>query len=497
MQQYRYPGTRSFSENESDLFFGRNEDIERLQKQIQLEKLLVLFGKSGLGKSSLLNAGVFPLLKRDNKFLIIPVRIGLDKTYKSPATIFLSKIPQIEYENLLWTKVIPDFKDRWKNPPIDESFWLACKSLQMQHNNKTLFLAFDQFEELFVYNEEDITCFARMLATLLFGEMPQTLQNRIYELIESNENIFTPEEIDILFKKVDLRVVISIRSDKMSLLDRLKTHIPQILQKTYELLPLSIGQAKDALLKPAQAEGSFISTKFDYDTKTVDKIIEYLTSNNEKKIATFQLQLICQFCESLVIMNSLKDQKGLAKRINAEDLGDLNTIFRRHYDNIISDLGCSYSQLRNVRELIEENLIVEGIRQALTDKFIKSKFDTGSELLQKLVNSRLLSCEPNYSGSFSYEISHDSLVEPITVSYKKRVEEEEKARAETEQQEEIRKLKEKQRKVRQRLMYVVFALLFALTLSGIAVWKWIDADTNRNKAQTLANGVLELLKNSR
>ncbi|MBK8194997.1 MAG: hypothetical protein IPK76_17970 [Lewinellaceae bacterium] len=56
----RYPGVRPFETSEKHLFFGRSRDIEELYDLILLERLTVLFAKSGYGKSSLLKAGVIP-----------------------------------------------------------------------------------------------------------------------------------------------------------------------------------------------------------------------------------------------------------------------------------------------------------------------------------------------------------------------------------------------------------------------------------------------------
>ena len=52
--QSRYPGVRPFETRERPLFFGRARDVADLYDLLLLEKLLVLFGKSGYGKSSLL-----------------------------------------------------------------------------------------------------------------------------------------------------------------------------------------------------------------------------------------------------------------------------------------------------------------------------------------------------------------------------------------------------------------------------------------------------------
>ena len=63
----RYPGPKPFRTDEKDIFFGRDTDIAEFYKYIFLHQSVVLFGKSGYGKSSLINAGIIPLLAEKNK----------------------------------------------------------------------------------------------------------------------------------------------------------------------------------------------------------------------------------------------------------------------------------------------------------------------------------------------------------------------------------------------------------------------------------------------
>ncbi len=74
-EQNPWPGLATYDEAASDFFFGREEEAEELLRLIRLSPLTVLYGKSGLGKSSLLQAGLFPKL-REAYFL--PVYIRLD-----------------------------------------------------------------------------------------------------------------------------------------------------------------------------------------------------------------------------------------------------------------------------------------------------------------------------------------------------------------------------------------------------------------------------------
>ncbi len=62
-----YVGLRPFSRDDAQLFFGRNKEIYELYKRISgpVHRLCLLYGKSGVGKSSLLFAGLFPRLERE------------------------------------------------------------------------------------------------------------------------------------------------------------------------------------------------------------------------------------------------------------------------------------------------------------------------------------------------------------------------------------------------------------------------------------------------
>ena len=73
--EHPWPGLASFREQDEHFFKGREPDIESLHNLVNRERLTVLFGVSGLGKSSLLQAGLFPRLRQDN---ILPVFIRLD-----------------------------------------------------------------------------------------------------------------------------------------------------------------------------------------------------------------------------------------------------------------------------------------------------------------------------------------------------------------------------------------------------------------------------------
>jgi WD40 repeat protein len=64
LPQIPYPGLRSFTKEEASIFYGRGQDIRKLYTQIgQQQPVILLSGKKGVGKTSLLSAGLIPRLE--------------------------------------------------------------------------------------------------------------------------------------------------------------------------------------------------------------------------------------------------------------------------------------------------------------------------------------------------------------------------------------------------------------------------------------------------
>src|SRR5436305_255136 len=63
-----WPGLLAFREEDSGFFLGREKEAEQLLALVQRSSVTVLYGQSGLGKTSLIRAGLFPKLRQNNFF---------------------------------------------------------------------------------------------------------------------------------------------------------------------------------------------------------------------------------------------------------------------------------------------------------------------------------------------------------------------------------------------------------------------------------------------
>lgn len=483
MSNYRYPGTQPFSTDEEHIFFGRKTDIEALHRQVRLEPLVILYSKSGLGKSSLMNAGLVPAVVRENKYLPIKIRFNaynpnseaqitpLESTQQAIATGSKDDSSVTYFEKLL---------------PYEQSLWYQLKQIQAHSKGQLrLLLLFDQFEELFTYPDATIQTFKEQLAELLYTQIPQRFRTMVEQEVEQSTHL-TSEELALLHQSFDVRMVVAIRSDRISLLDRLADRLPTIKRSWYELDALQVEQAEDAILNPAYMQGTFASPIFDYEDEALQKMLNFLTQNQRQKIESFQLQILCQAIERKLIRQGLN-------MVTAAELGNIEEVYENYYTDQIKSISNEEDQLA-ARRFIEEGLIFdeEERRLSLYEGQVGSQFNISSDLLRQLEDTHLIRREASMKGGYTYELSHDTLVAPVLRAKALRLTAEHKIAEENERKQREKELKaakdkaaaEKllrrkaqfsEQRARQRTNLILVISALTLLIGGYAGWESLRA----------------------
>lgn len=480
-KQYRYPGVKPFRTDQRQIFFGRERDIRSFYQFLQLEKIAVLYSRSGLGKSSMLNAGLIPLILDQGKCHPIAVRFGAASELKEegPVRETVDSINQGQPQDSFIFRLIPE----------EYSLWAYLKNRQLANPaiNKFI-LIFDQFEELFTYSRAEVTAFKKELAEALHTSLPQRFLNLIETQLVGEKIVLSEREMEALHQPFELKAVFAIRSDRMHQLNELADYLPHILSHNFELGALGREAAEDAIINPAYYKGEqFLSPSFDYHDEAVEKILGYLTKDNKQEIESFQLQLLCQSLEKKVIHEGLNV-------IEEQHIGHLEGLYENYYESQIQSVGSPSEQLA-ARRLIEEGLIFEEEerRLILYEGQIKKKFDVSSGLLARLVDSHLIRAEPSLRGGFVYELSHDTLVAPILGAKEKRLAVERRSQELAAQQEKERQLaREQKRRRRATVLAIVGFLLFgvALIASIVAIRQTRLAQAKEKEAQENLNQFL-------
>jgi hypothetical protein len=478
---HRYPGVKPFTSAEKDLFFGREKDTRDLYSLLFIKQSVVLYGKSGYGKSSLLNAGIIPKLMEEGEWTCFSIRFNNFSEREAKGAVSPMENIKLRLKQDLG-KGATDMLDAVI--PGEDSFWYWVKAHQSAHKRSRFIFFFDQFEELFTYPKARVEEFSEQLSQLLYNTVPVRFRKRLAEMDEKGE-VSDPLH-DYLFEKPEVKVVFSVRSDRLSLLNMLTDRHPTILQNCYELDALNVEQAGQAIVNPARAPKSsvFVTPPFEFTADAVEKILDSIGNKQDGKIETSTLQIVCRYVE-----DELVGAKGITV-ISGGLLGNIADIFRQYYEGVLAKLNVNDRE--KVQHLIEDELIEDGRRNTLTDGYIKKRFGFDDELLRQLEQSSLLRKERDASGRLLYEISHDTLVSAIeSVAENRREIEEGNKRSKLEENlaEERRRaeyLTELNAKAVVRTRLAIGLAVISLLVAVFAIFSWHWTTVARDTANMLS-----------
>jgi hypothetical protein len=205
-----YRGLEPYTEEDKRFFFGRERDAKIIGANLFAARLTVLYGGSGVGKTSVLRAGVIPELQNA----------------PHAAVVFFNTWQQPEFETALKTAIAAAVSQSAVSPvsldslkPLDE-FVLECTRVL----RGSIFLIFDQFEEYFLYH-------GPTAAEHGFDAELARLVNR---------------------RDIDAHLMLSLREDGLSKLDRFQGRIPNLLSNMLRLDHLDRQAAERAIRNPLE-----------------------------------------------------------------------------------------------------------------------------------------------------------------------------------------------------------------------------------------------------
>lgn len=220
-----YKGLNPYSEEDAAIFFGRERSSNIIYYNFCSWRLTVLYGPSGVGKSSLLRAGVAAKLYRE-------AREKFNKLGISKAAVVVFNYWQDDYPLFsLQEQIEADIRKinlNIQSPDPGFSFVNALKfwtdHLGAEEESGELFIILDQFEEYFLYHSLEIG------ESTFAGEFPRAVN--------------CPD--------LPVHFLISIREDALAKLDYFKEMIPGIFDHCLRIKHLDQKSACDAIKKPIE-----------------------------------------------------------------------------------------------------------------------------------------------------------------------------------------------------------------------------------------------------
>ncbi len=245
--QSPWPWLDPYTEDASDFFQGRDTDADILLRGVLASPACVLFGKSGQGKTSLLQAGLAPRLRQQR---LLPVVVRLNYAFdRNDARLSVSRqlikrlAEETEKYGIAWRSVLPPGV-KADNPRDQLWEWLHDSSgvwRDQHHQRWQPVFILDQFEEVFTRLTED---FDRQA---VFHELGDLLENRcpssVGQRIQSDSDLSRRIELD----QHPYRFLLTLREDFLPDLEQWTDLIPRLGPNRCRLQPMTRQQAHCAI----------------------------------------------------------------------------------------------------------------------------------------------------------------------------------------------------------------------------------------------------------
>ena len=381
-----YVGPRPYTRDDAGLFFGREREANDLLSLVVAHAAVLLYAESGAGKSSLLNAGLTPLLEREGFEVLPPARVrGL--SFKDIAA---AEIPNLYVFNVLasWAK---DKVDAHRLASMSLADFLQEQEHPLDADGQPLprVVILDQLEELFTL-------------------YPERWKEREGFL----EQVGAALEADTL-----LRFVLATREDYIAQLDPYVALLPEKLQTRFRLERLRQEPALLAVKEPLR------NTPRRFTESAARKLVEELLKARVETLEGESVEIIGEFVEPVQLQvvcenlwQNLPPDVTIIEPGHLQVLGDVNHALAEFYERCIQEAARqTRTKESSLREWFEHDLITPAGTRGMAYR--------GKEKTGKVLNTTVDALEHLHlirgewrSGSRWYELTHDRFIKPIQES---------------------------------------------------------------------------------
>lgn len=385
--QKRYPFKflDAYTSDDSAFYFGRDHEIAQLYEMIFQTDLLLVYGASGTGKTSLIQCGLASKFQT-HEWLSIFIRRGndinnsLDKALNDNGGILQEESDTLEWldndwtdENILTAKSASALSKRFK-------------AVYLKHF-KPLYLIFDQFEELYILGTK------------------------------AEQTTFFDSVKEILLLNQHVKIIISIREEYLGHLYEFECRVPELLRKKLRVEPMNFDRVKSVIKGVSKSPESIVTLKPGEEDEIISQVFSKI-KGEEKKIS-IELPYLQVFLDKLYILSSGDDSRtteGIFSLEVLQTIGDIGDVLRNLLDEQVQITAQKlFLKPDFIWKVLSPFVTIDGTKEPLSVIMLMSRLqnievDLLNKILQAFVNRRILRFTENED---LYEIAHDSLARQI------------------------------------------------------------------------------------
>ena len=445
-----YKRLKNYSAADAENFFGRQKEVDDLSKLVANQKLTVLLGASGTGKTSLLLAGLEPMLARQTN---PDYRMIYCRTFKDPMGIIKKGVqallpanmgedaysPQHRFQIALLDLMITHF-DVEEFEDLCFRLHVDADDLDGQSKSKKMRQLIRHCErrnrlEDLVYicqKQRPMADWPSPLLAFLQGAI-HVLGGHLVIVLDQFEEFFRHlsqlerqiflRELAVIYKaeKLPVHIVFCLVEERLADLSEVKAQIDAVYDHMLRLEFFSREQAFEAITKP------IASLSVSYEPELVERLLKDLivdkgvSNDSPKVIMPPQLQLVCHVLYSEV-RSKLNGHSGEANigLVDYDHLGGAEGILSHYLEAELSRLT---AEERRLAKLLLEYFVTNKVATMPELKADLGESETAvTQVLDKLVDAYLMR-RLYIEETITYELIHDYLALTPEMQLRKAVEE--------------------------------------------------------------------------
>lgn len=375
-----YVGLRPFGVEDNDRFFGRVKESHEVAALWRANKLTVLYGPSGVGKTSLLQAGVIPLLDPERTDLLPIGRVtgALGSVGHSPGNA---------YTSALLSSWAPDRSpDELADLPIKIFLRQRPKSSDRYGDPKPILLAIDHAEELFgelVYHPEHVSKFIAGLTQALRSHR-------------------------------ETRLLLMVREDRLPSVLGYERILAGRSHVRFRLRPFGAQAALEAISKPLEGTGRRFQRGV---AKQLVRNLQTVTVMNvagERVLLTvdvvdpIQIQVVCSG-----LWESLPPSAQVITSAHVRRHANIDQFLANYVSRVLSAVAAEHGvEVARIRSWLQRTFITELGTRGTAYEGLDQTAGMPNAAVRSLEDRHLIKAE-HRAGIRWYELQHDRLIEPL------------------------------------------------------------------------------------
>ncbi|MDX1905981.1 MAG: ATP-binding protein [Bacteroidia bacterium] len=385
MQKYPFKFLDAYTREDSEFFFGREAEIEQLYEMIFQTDLLLVYGFSGTGKTSLIQCGLASKFQ-SHDWLALNIRRGgnLNASFEKALQ---------DAGGSAEADDAPDWLDEdWSGSPQspaprqDSPLARRFKAVYLRHF-KPLYLIFDQFEELYILGDR------------------------------AEQDQFVQTVREILRVEQPVKIILSIREEYLGYLYDFERAVPELLRKKLRVEPMNLDKVNTVIRGVGSRNTSNVRLQSGEEDAIAQGIFDKI--RGDEKTLSIQLPYLQVFLDKLYLQITHDETRQTAAtftRAALDQMGGIGDVLRDFLDEQVLLIARQLDQKTDTLwQILSPFVTLDGTKEPLTADEHQARFSSlpaalVSDVLQAFAQKRIL----RYTEKDErYEIAHDSLARQI------------------------------------------------------------------------------------